>query len=339
MSAQALNDHTKTIVIQDELESFFHVLLYIALRLLPHNCLNTEVPRLLYDYFDDYSPLQEEYRCGQLKLTTMTTGFLNVAAYVKNEKDPIVPLTLLFDKPVKAGKPAKPAKSATPAADDPQQEGGSAEKEEISTERDRDSPEKEEGIPAEPVDKDIDYTPLPKHPLDDIVRQLLHWFRAHYTLSSNRTSGSPARNREADAPVPKQATLIKRAKERAVARAKWLQEQNEAASWTVPQHATAVPSIPPLDSQGLTADASRDQLEARSKMLQSHDPMMELLEDAINKKAWPAVDRCDDRKPKKRWTKPSRVPAGAGAPKGTKRDSAALGDDAPRTPSKRSKAA
>lgn len=305
MSVQALNDHTKTITIQDELESFFHVLLYLALRLLPHNCLRAEVPRLLYDFFDDYAPLQEYgCRCGQLKLNVMTEGSFNVPGYVKDRKHPKVELMFLFDK----------------LADDVLQGGASKSTAQKS---------------SEPENLDIDYCSLPKHPLDDVVRELLCWFGAHYTLSSKGTSGKPAPDREEGAPVPKQLAFLIAAAARDEERSKKRRKKETGPS--MPPPASEVLTAPPVfDVPRTTKTAER---EAHAKKLESHGPMSELLRTALVKKKWPEDDRCVDRMPKKRLSTPGRIPADSAAPKDTKRDSAALGDDAPRTPSKRSKAA
>lgn len=85
MSVGALNNHSKAIVVQDELESFFHVSLNIALRLLPHNCIDSAVPRLLHDYFDDYAPNEKEHRCGLTKKCAMFLGRIELSAYNPNE--------------------------------------------------------------------------------------------------------------------------------------------------------------------------------------------------------------------------------------------------------------
>ncbi|KAI0645294.1 hypothetical protein C8Q79DRAFT_1120001 [Trametes meyenii] len=74
LSANVLLKPTKHIVVQDELESFFHVALYAALRFLPHNCLDADVGRLLHDYFDAYQMTQKGYTCGQMKLASMQCG-------------------------------------------------------------------------------------------------------------------------------------------------------------------------------------------------------------------------------------------------------------------------
>ncbi|KAI0359685.1 hypothetical protein OH77DRAFT_1049762 [Trametes cingulata] len=74
LSAQALSDPTKLIVVQDELESFFHVALYIAIRFLPHNCDDDSVGRLLYHYFDAHQKTDRGHSCGEMKLASMRNG-------------------------------------------------------------------------------------------------------------------------------------------------------------------------------------------------------------------------------------------------------------------------
>ncbi|KAH9848325.1 hypothetical protein C2E23DRAFT_438684 [Lenzites betulinus] len=76
MSAHALNNPEKPIAITDELESFFHVLLYIAIRFLPHNCAERNVGKLLYAYFDDFEDTDTGYACGMAKFSSMRTGFI-----------------------------------------------------------------------------------------------------------------------------------------------------------------------------------------------------------------------------------------------------------------------
>ncbi|KAI0359651.1 hypothetical protein OH77DRAFT_1047033 [Trametes cingulata] len=87
LSVGALNNHTKVIVVQDELESFFHVLLYIAIRFLPHNCDSTSVPQFLKDYFDDYSPHVNGHRCGTVKLNAMYHGRIDLTVYNNSKED------------------------------------------------------------------------------------------------------------------------------------------------------------------------------------------------------------------------------------------------------------
>ncbi|KAI0645268.1 hypothetical protein C8Q79DRAFT_927481 [Trametes meyenii] len=81
MSVNALNKHTKPIVIQDELESFFHVLLYLCIRFLYHNLDDSSVPQFMRDYFDDFAPHKTGYRCGPRKDKVITSGTLDLSPY------------------------------------------------------------------------------------------------------------------------------------------------------------------------------------------------------------------------------------------------------------------
>ncbi|KAH9856003.1 hypothetical protein C2E23DRAFT_813056 [Lenzites betulinus] len=83
LSVHALNNPARTITVQDELESFFHVILYHAVRLLPHNLPDHMVPQCLHDYFDDYTPHPKsgQAHCGHAKSRAMTEGRLNISSY------------------------------------------------------------------------------------------------------------------------------------------------------------------------------------------------------------------------------------------------------------------
>ncbi|KAI0666257.1 hypothetical protein C8Q78DRAFT_462421 [Trametes maxima] len=88
MSALALNDHKKPIRIEDELESFLHVLLHISVRFLPHNLADEHVPQFLHDYFDDYSAAGTERHCGTAKFAAMQLGFVGISQYKNKAEDP-----------------------------------------------------------------------------------------------------------------------------------------------------------------------------------------------------------------------------------------------------------
>ncbi|TFK78900.1 hypothetical protein K466DRAFT_606571 [Polyporus arcularius HHB13444] len=81
MSARALNNPEKEIVVEDEIEAFFHVLLYHAVRFLPHNLNPDHIPQFLQDYFDGCCTMGGEYRCGLAKLTAMENGFITITTY------------------------------------------------------------------------------------------------------------------------------------------------------------------------------------------------------------------------------------------------------------------
>ncbi|KAI0359641.1 hypothetical protein OH77DRAFT_1420183 [Trametes cingulata] len=186
MSARALNKHTKTIVIQDELESFFHVLLYVAIRLLPHNCDESQVPQLLYDYFDDYIPHPTGHLCGTRKHTVMCTGVVSLAPYnvdPKNVGGREQVLRFLFPESEATSDSAEPTSSAASSS-------------------------------TEPAPKSKQF---PAHPLNSIVDELLCWFSAFYVLQREHVPLVPAAQKKA--PVDGKATWTK-IKEWAVTEAK-----------------------------------------------------------------------------------------------------------------------
>ncbi|KAI0645226.1 hypothetical protein C8Q79DRAFT_1055305 [Trametes meyenii] len=84
MSVSALNDPSKQIEIPDELESFFHTLLWFAIRYLPNNCVN--VGDFMTNYFDDreknpWNP--DEYACGRTKESAITSGVITLPTSIE----------------------------------------------------------------------------------------------------------------------------------------------------------------------------------------------------------------------------------------------------------------
>ncbi|KAI0641680.1 hypothetical protein C8Q79DRAFT_1014107 [Trametes meyenii] len=65
MSVGTLSEHTKVVETYDELESFFHVTLYYAIRYLRSDC--PDVGTFIEDYFDSYVVTDNKYYCGSLK--------------------------------------------------------------------------------------------------------------------------------------------------------------------------------------------------------------------------------------------------------------------------------
>lgn len=59
-------------VIQDDLESFFHVLLYMAIRYLPSNC--EDVPKFIEKFFESAEVANGELVCGEKKFSAMLSG-------------------------------------------------------------------------------------------------------------------------------------------------------------------------------------------------------------------------------------------------------------------------
>ena len=60
------------------MESIFHVLIYFALRFLPHNADDMIVNRLLYSYFDDYYDGVSRFTCGLSKYHAITMGYVDI---------------------------------------------------------------------------------------------------------------------------------------------------------------------------------------------------------------------------------------------------------------------
>ncbi|KAI0827900.1 hypothetical protein BC628DRAFT_1317480 [Trametes gibbosa] len=82
MSVNSLMNHSKAITIPDELESFFHVTVYNAVRMLCHNCPRAEVPQFLHDYFDEYTPHTTRVStCGAMKSIAINNGHIDIQRY------------------------------------------------------------------------------------------------------------------------------------------------------------------------------------------------------------------------------------------------------------------
>ncbi|OBZ73785.1 hypothetical protein A0H81_06420 [Grifola frondosa] len=74
MSSAILDDKARRPMIEDELESFFYVLVYYSVRYLGHN--STDVASFMLDFFDSYSFTNGEYSCGQGKRRALENAVL-----------------------------------------------------------------------------------------------------------------------------------------------------------------------------------------------------------------------------------------------------------------------
>ncbi|KAI0741133.1 hypothetical protein C8Q76DRAFT_609013 [Earliella scabrosa] len=72
LSALILDNLGKDVEITDEMESFLHLLIWFAVRFLPHNC--HDVGQFVMRYFDDYMKDNGEYCCGVAKKAAMNVG-------------------------------------------------------------------------------------------------------------------------------------------------------------------------------------------------------------------------------------------------------------------------
>lgn len=113
MSAATLDDSFRVITISDENESFFHLLLFFAIRFLPSNC--RDVSKFMYDYFDGYKKHEDVYKCGSDKLAAMEKGVIVISdshsKYILHFFRPVLPTDTI---------PVPPAAAEVP----PMDEGG-----------------------------------------------------------------------------------------------------------------------------------------------------------------------------------------------------------------------
>ncbi|KAI0767090.1 hypothetical protein C8Q74DRAFT_1204009 [Fomes fomentarius] len=75
LAAHVLKNLRKKILLEDEMESWLHLLLYFAIRYLPHNC--DDVGSFINDYFDGYVERNGQYSCGRTKWTSVVEGVID----------------------------------------------------------------------------------------------------------------------------------------------------------------------------------------------------------------------------------------------------------------------
>ncbi|EIW54454.1 uncharacterized protein TRAVEDRAFT_52160 [Trametes versicolor FP-101664 SS1] len=162
MSVNALNNPTKPILISDDLESFFHAMLWFAIRWLPHNC--DDVYKFIFEYFDTGRTSNgKDYYCGVVKQST-----LNGSRGLRT--NPITPLQFFRRYPQKPTTEA-PAMGQLPSLGDPTSHSSEAS--------------------STPVEALRTWFTADLHPIDAIFTELLSWFRAYYQLPDLKPARSP----------------------------------------------------------------------------------------------------------------------------------------------------
>ncbi|KAI0806739.1 hypothetical protein C8Q74DRAFT_1442726 [Fomes fomentarius] len=76
-SAYILDNPDEPVRIADEIESFFHVSLYNALRYLRHNCPHLQIA--MFDYFDQFGLEEQRYCCGDTKRNAMRFALMRTS--------------------------------------------------------------------------------------------------------------------------------------------------------------------------------------------------------------------------------------------------------------------
>ncbi|PIL33435.1 hypothetical protein GSI_04057 [Ganoderma sinense ZZ0214-1] len=344
MSAHALNDPYRKIVVQDELEAFFHVLLYYAIRFLPHNLAENSVGKFLHDYFDAYTPGPlGHYTCGRAKIDAMEHGVISLRTYHGGEDAKNVALRFRFptaeeiqqlsSQNNKAAATPPPSPRCAPSSPAPRSSpcpAGASHPQEPSP-----SP------PSSPL-FGSDLTPLPSedtmpptedktkekdHPLNEIIQKLLSWFSAYYALDGDVTSA--ASSTDVKTFVPFQSTRLQRVMMRRqdAKRGRSRPADNNSKQLLADDVATQ----PAVNAKDIA------RLKELAENLASHTAVIELFEEAF-KNEWPEIDKGADKKPKDGYVSPkSQVLSGSTTATGSKRRSMDDAQEDKPGPSKRSR--
>ncbi|KAI1785209.1 hypothetical protein LXA43DRAFT_1100553 [Ganoderma leucocontextum] len=173
MSAHTLMNHAQLVGIPDDLESFFHVLIYFAIRFLPHNCHKDAVGRLLYNYFDDSADGLHGDTVGftkffaikeaKIRLTIVNSGG-DVAASDQDDE-------LMFFYVDKTG--AQPDEEAR------DEQGKAGEQPGPAAAADEQSREAEER--------------LGNHPINLVIKDVLKWLQAYYAKDDKSRELKPVK--------------------------------------------------------------------------------------------------------------------------------------------------
>ncbi|KAI0653518.1 hypothetical protein C8Q70DRAFT_601768 [Cubamyces menziesii] len=171
MSVNALNMPSKEIDVADDLESFLYVLIWCAIRYLPHNC--TDVGHFVYYFFDHGETTNhQEYSCGLLKRLAIEAGYL-----LTNMQKRVIflrePRPVVVNTTAAPGDPASVA-AATSGLDNAPPTPPST----TSADTPASAPVKSSASPLEIPEKD-------QHPIHVIVTELLQRFMMYYKLQAN----------------------------------------------------------------------------------------------------------------------------------------------------------
>ncbi|PIL33501.1 hypothetical protein GSI_04124 [Ganoderma sinense ZZ0214-1] len=156
MSANALSNPWRVITVEDEMESFFHLLLFYAIRYLPHNC--KDVGMFMEEYFDGFTKENGQYFCGLAKWAAVKGGSITL---------PNQAVQLTFYLPAEPRDENNPGPSSAPLND---------------------------GNAPLPADRSSAAERKP-HPINVVFDCMLEWLHAQYSLINekmNPTAGPHA---------------------------------------------------------------------------------------------------------------------------------------------------
>ncbi|KAI0333046.1 hypothetical protein GY45DRAFT_376123 [Cubamyces sp. BRFM 1775] len=281
LSASALSRPSKRIIVQDDMESLFHLLLYQAIRYLPHNC--SDVGRFIDQYFDGYEQDRGVYYGGEKKMRSMRDGILSnqllepLEFYLSEPTPPPEPILLQpMTEVSKAPENAEATSHATAG-------GGSLTQSGIPSQADPGSPSTKSALPEPTLAEDP-----PLHPINGLFNDILQLIKAHYSLYVPRT-----------------------VKSRSSAKVASTQDAEEEESHDDPllmvdfvAHVKTAPTskgIPAArPSPSTMSPANLADLEADAAKLASHDAMVDLFVGYyVESKKWSKKDRVPDKLPPK----------------------------------------
>ncbi|KAH9889416.1 hypothetical protein C8Q73DRAFT_793613 [Cubamyces lactineus] len=269
MSANALRHPHKRILVQDDIESLFHLLLYYAVRFLPNNL--SDVGRFMDLYFDGYEDYNGVTYGGEKKLVTMRLGKLTVPVgdlplrfYLlpakRTGKHKTSPSTSKHEKLPTSCSPS------TLAACDVVSSPGSPKPSDL---------QKEKPLPRKP------------HPINKLFGDFLQRLSAYYKLYVPEDTDLPS-ERKSKASRPMKKMPQARTKGRKTLHARMEARKQKA----VLEH----PSAGNAATEQLTPER-REELEVLAASVADHVKLSQLFTAYYWRSDWPTHDRCPDQLP------------------------------------------
>ena len=271
MSVNSLSRRGKKILVEDEMESIFHLLVYICIRFLPSSV--SKVPQFIHDYFDAYVDAGDWFMCGDRKRTAMIVGQILVDGS---------PLTILCGKAS-----ADATTTAAVAIADPHL-GNTVPRSVVQGVQSTPSPPSALGTGASSADKHK----LKEHPINAILKKLLESIHAYYRLCHE--------DNPVDAFIP--TVTVWPEDEEAVLPTGPQTDFIVLMGMLAPKATETPLGEGPSSSQEMTPEL-REDLESRAALIQSHQSVLDLFFSALGGRRgiysippeWPRNDKIEDQ--------------------------------------------
>ncbi|KAL7277961.1 hypothetical protein ACG7TL_007912 [Trametes sanguinea] len=264
MSAAYIMKHPyQPVSVADELESFFHVLLFYAVRLLPHNI--ADVRLFVTEYFDSFTVADGARRgCSHFKQNSMTQGAIKLSGTVELEFHILVdPSKVKVEK----GSEMEVDGPSDEAVDDPHKADADDPLEDGTSKADVNDPSK----------VDVNGSPKVKvaHPyFNKLLKTMLGYFKARYAVlewEQRKLKALPAlKNTPAPSPISR---------------------DTDAKDAPAPRTINWVPNAEPVPPQPSEEDWDL------ARALDDHTGILNDFWEAIGHADWPKDDVVEDRLP------------------------------------------